>query len=282
MSAPSQSRVPPYGERVSVLPGIESVLAPNPSPFTHDGSLTFIVGDTELAIIDPGPALDEHVTATVNAVAGRRVAAILVTHTHIDHSPATVMLAPRLGFPPVYAYGPHASGTTRHVPREFGSDYDFDPDVCLADGDVVSGQGWSFEAVHTPGHASNHMCFAMRGTEILFTGDHVMGWSTTMVAPPDGDMGEYIASLRKILARPESVYVSGHGPFVPDGRSLAQKMLKRRLERREEILAEIRLGYVTVEAIFERLYVGLDPRLAMAALLTIDAHLIELKADGKL
>lgn len=180
----------------------------------------------------------------------------------------------------MYAFGPHGSGIGREVPPKPGSDMDFNPDVRLADGQTVRGDGWEIEAIHTPGHASNHLCFALKGRDVLFAGDHVMGWSTTLVSPPDGDMGQYIASLRKLLGRPERTFIPGHGDPIDDPAALVSRVLNRRLERRGEIMQCVRSGASTITAVLNELYVGLNPKLARAARSTVFAHLIELVEAG--
>ena len=196
----------PFGAAIAVTPLITRVLAPNPGPFTFKGTGVYIVGGgTDAAIIDPGPDLPEHVEALKRALAGRRLTHILVTHTHSDHSPAAAPLKAWSGAK-TYAFGPHGSGKAEEGVRvEEGGDRDFVPDMRVKDGDVIAGDGFTFECVYTPGHTSNHMCFALREEKALFTGDHVMGWSTTVVTPPDGDMAAYMASLRKLLARDDAI-----------------------------------------------------------------------------
>src|SRR5882757_2781309 len=202
-----------------VVPGVRRVLANNGGPFTFKGTLSYIVGRGKVAIIDPGPDDPAHIQAVLDAVRGETVTHIFVTHTHRDHSPAVPAIKAATGAT-VYAEGPHRASrplNAGEAPRmEASNDMDFRPDQALADGDVVSGEGFALEAVATPGHTANHMAFALKGTDILFSGDHVMGWSTTIVAPPDGAMSDYMASLAKLQGRPETIYLPGHGGPLRD------------------------------------------------------------------
>src|SRR6266851_1645319 len=193
-----------YGRLERIAPGIRRIVARNPGPFTFKGTGTYVVGEGEVAVIDPGPELEEHIAALLASLAEERVSHILVTHTHRDHSPAAKALKAATGAP-TYGFGPHAGGQRGETGVEEGGDWDFVPDVTLRDGDQVAGKGWCFEAVHTPGHTSNHLCFALPESGILFSGDHVMGWSTSVIAPPDGDMAAYLASLDKLLGRDDAV-----------------------------------------------------------------------------
>ena len=194
-----------YGRLERVAPGVRRIVARNPSPFTFRGTGTYVVGDGEVAVIDPGPDLDEHVAALLAGLSGEQVTHILITHTHRDHSPAAAALKAATGAS-TYGFGPHAGGKRGDPAVEEGGDWDFAPDVTVHDGDPIAGSGWRFEAVHTPGHTSNHLCFALPDQGILFSGDHVMGWSTSVIAPPDGDMSAYMASLDKLLVRSDAVY----------------------------------------------------------------------------
>ena len=204
-------------------PGVRRVLCNNPSPFTFTGTVSYIVGKGKVAIIDPGPDDEAHAQALLDAVRGETVTHILVTHTHRDHSPNTARIKAATGAP-VYAEGPHRASRPRfesekHNP-ESGADRDFRPDVEVKDGDVIEGAGWALEAVATPGHTANHLAFAWPERKINFVGDHVMGWSTSIVAPPDGAMTDYMASLARLEARDEDLYFSGHGPEIPEAPAL--------------------------------------------------------------
>src|SRR5205809_3203484 len=207
------------GRAEVVAPGVRRIVANNPGPFTFKGTVTYIVGRGRVAIIDPGPDEPAHIAALLDAVRGETVTHIFVTHTHRDHSPAVPAIKTATGAT-VYAEGPHRPSRPLNAgdaPRmEASNDMDFRPDHALADGDVVSGDGWALEGVTTPGHTANHMAFALKDTDLLFSGDHVMGWSTTIVAPPDGAMTDYMASLNKLMMRPEQIYLPGHGGAIPE------------------------------------------------------------------
>ncbi len=273
----------PYGVAEQVSPLIQRVLAPNPGPFTFKGTGVYIVGaGREVAVIDPGPDLPEHVEALKRTLAGRRVSHILVTHTHGDHSPAAAPLKEWSGAK-TYAFGPHGSGHGEEgVKLEEGGDTAFVPDLRVKDGETIAGDGFSFECVFTPGHTSNHMCFALGEEKALFTGDHVMGWSTTVVVPPDGDMAEYLASLRKLIARDDAALWPTHGGPVRDPRPFLEAYLEHRLMREAQILACIAEGLDTIPAMVARIYADVDKRLHPAAARSVEAHLIQLVAEGRL
>ena len=206
----------PYGKPVQVSALIARLLMRNPSPFTFRGTSVTIVGQHQVAVIDPGPDDPEHLEHLREAVRGKRVSHILVTHTHRDHSPAARALKQWTGAP-TYGFGPHGSEAT--VAVEEGADLDFAPDVQLRDGDIIEGESYSFECVHTPGHTSNHLCYVLQQEQALFSGDHVMGWSTTVVAPPDGDMAAYMRSLEKLLSRDDRIYWPTHGGPIREPKS---------------------------------------------------------------
>jgi len=268
-----------YGRLEPVAPMIRRIVARNPSPFTFKGTGTYIVGNGDVAVIDPGPDIAEHVDALVAGLSGERVTHILITHTHRDHSPAARALQTASGAP-TYGFGPHAGGKRGDPAVEEGGDWDFAPDVTLRDGDRVAGKGWTFEAVHTPGHTSNHLCFALADAGVLFSGDHVMGWSTSVIAPPDGDMAAYMASLDKLLGRRDAVYWPTHGPAITEPHEHVRAFIAHRREREAGILGCLRAGVERVDAIVERLYVGLQPGLRRAAGRSVHAHLIDLVARG--
>ena len=273
----------PYGVAEQVSPRIQRVLAPNPGPFTFKGTGVYIVGaGREVAMIDPGPDIPEHIEALKRALAGRRVSHILVTHTHADHSPAAAPLKEWSGAR-TYAFGPHGSGHGEEgVKLEEGGDTAFVPDRRVTDGETIAGDGFSFECVFTPGHTSNHMCFALSEEQALFTGDHVMGWSTTVVVPRDGDMAEYLASLRKLIARDDAVLWPTHGGPVREPRPFLEAYLEHRLMREAQILACIADGLDTIPAMVARMYADVDKRLHPAAARSVEAHLIQLVAEGRL
>jgi glyoxylase-like metal-dependent hydrolase (beta-lactamase superfamily II) len=267
-----------YGKLERVAPGIRRIVANNPGPFTFRGTGTYVVGEGEVAVIDPGPALAEHVEALLTGLAGERITHILITHTHRDHSPAAAAVKATTGAP-TYGFGPH--GGTRGIPGiEEGGDWDFVPDIVTKDGDEIAGSGWRFEAVHTPGHTSNHLCFALPERGVLFSGDHVMGWSTSVIAPPDGDMAAYMASLDKLLQRSDAVYWPTHGPAITEPKEHVRAFIAHRREREAGIVACLEAGIGQIDAMVERLYVGLNPNLKRAAGRSVLAHLIDLIGRG--
>jgi glyoxylase-like metal-dependent hydrolase (beta-lactamase superfamily II) len=271
-----------YGEPRELAPGIVRIVANNPSPFTFKGTNTYLVGTTSLALIDPGPDDPAHLAATLKAIGSRRVSHILITHTHRDHTDGMPALIAATGAPTV-GYGRRARdrGTKRTSPS--GSEFvdrDFIPDVPLADGQSLEGEGWAFDALHTPGHAPDHLCFALRGTGILFSGDHVMGWNTSVVAPPEGNMGAYIRSLDLLTTRSDRVYFPGHGGQVDEPQRLVKAYLLHRKMREQAILDCIKDGNDTVRAIVPIVYRGLDPKLLNAASLSVLAHVEHLMDRG--
>ena len=272
----------PYGVIEQVAPGIRRVLAPNPGPFTFKGTATFILGEGNVAVIDPGPAIAEHVEALMDGLAGERITHILVTHTHRDHSPSAAPVRERTGAT-VYAFGPHPRIVREDgVKVEEGGDTDFAPDVTLADGDRVEGGGWTVEALHTPGHISNHLCFRLLGTGALFTGDHVMGWSTTVITPPDGDMAAYVANLERLLEADDQVYWPTHGAPIADPKPYVRALITHRREREDQILDCVRRGTDVIGDMIPDIYPGLDPRLVPAAQRSTFAAVIKLLGEGRL
>ena len=278
--------VPPidvtYGDVIELSPLVRRVVAENPSKYTYLGTGTYIIGHGDVAVIDPGPELESHRHALAAALVGERVRSILVTHCHADHSPLAAWLREETGAP-TCAFGPH--GDVGPVDDEIkpgeGIDVDFVPDVVLADGAVVDGPGWTFEAVHTPGHTSNHMCFALHEERTLFTGDHVMGWSTTVIAPPDGDMRAYCDSLEKLLRRDgDEVYRPTHGGPITEPRPFVEAYLGHRLEREAQVLAALRAGLTEIPAIVAKLYADVREELHQAAGRSVFAHLVKLVEDG--
>jgi glyoxylase-like metal-dependent hydrolase (beta-lactamase superfamily II) len=268
-----------YGRLEPVAPRIRRIVARNPSPFTFKGTGTYVVGDGEVAVIDPGPDLAEHVEALLAGLSGEQVTHILVTHTHRDHSPAARALQAATGAP-TYGFGPHAGGRRGDPAVEEGGDWDFVPDRTLGDGERIVGNGWAFEAVHTPGHTSNHLCFALAHSGVLFSGDHVMGWSTSVIAPPDGDMAAYMGSLAKLLDRPDTVYWPTHGPAITEPREHVRAFIAHRREREAGILDCLRAGTGQIDAIVDHLYIGLQPGLRRAAGRSVYAHLLDLNRRG--
>jgi len=268
-----------YGRLEPVAPGLRRIVARNPGPFTYKGTGTYVIGEGEVAVIDPGPDLDEHVAALLAGLGDERVTHILVTHTHRDHSPAARALKAATGAPS-FGFGPHAGGKRGEPGVEEGGDWEFEPDIVVRDGDEIVGPGWRFEAVHTPGHTSNHLCFAWRDAGILFSGDHVMGWSTSVVSPPDGDMAAYMASLEKLLDRADRVYWPTHGPAIDEPRRHVRAFIAHRREREAGIVDCLRAGVERIEEIVDRLYRGLAPNLRGAAGRSVLAHLIDLTQRG--
>ncbi|HTV90409.1 MAG TPA: MBL fold metallo-hydrolase [Stellaceae bacterium] len=268
-----------YGRLEPVAPGVRRIIANNPGPFTFRGTGTYVIGAGEVAVIDPGPDLAEHVAALLASLAGERVTHILVTHTHRDHSPAAAALQAASGAP-TFGFGPHAGGRRGDEGSEEGGDWDFVPDVVVHDGDAIVGGNWRFEAVHTPGHTSNHLCFALPEAGILFSGDHVMGWSTSVIAPPDGDMAAYMASLDKLLARRDRTYWPTHGPAITEPDRHVRAFIAHRREREAGIVDCLKGGCERIEEIVNRLYAGLNPALRPAAGRSVLAHLIDLSGRG--
>ncbi len=264
-----------YGRLETVSPLIRRIVAENPGPFTFMGTGTYVVGRGKVAVIDPGPLLQSHIDVLLKALAGETITHILVTHTHADHSPAASPLKAATGALTL-GFGPHgAVGET----GEAGADLDFVPDIVLADGEVIEGEGWHLEALHTPGHASNHLCFALAAELALFSGDQVMGWSTTVIAPPDGDMAAYMRSLDRLSRRQDAIYWPTHGGPILDPRGHLAELIAHRLARREAILAALSPALsLTPADLVKRVYTGLDPRLVPAAAESVRAHLIELTA----
>jgi glyoxylase-like metal-dependent hydrolase (beta-lactamase superfamily II) len=264
-------------------PGVRRVLCPNPSPFTFTGTVTYLVGRGKVAIIDPGPDDDSHVAAVLAAVRNETVTHILVTHTHRDHSPAAAKLKAATGAP-LFGEGPHRASRPLHIGEtkrlDAGGDQDFRPDHALADGETVAGDGWRLQALTTPGHTGNHMAYALGGTDMLFSGDHVMGWSTTIVAPPDGAMRDYMNSLAKLRTRPEQVYFPGHGPAIREAPKYVAQLTRHREAREAAIRHELARGETDIPTLERAIYVGLDPRLTGAAGLSVLAHLEDLVARG--
>jgi glyoxylase-like metal-dependent hydrolase (beta-lactamase superfamily II) len=274
---------PPIGRPVDVAPGIRRVTAGNPSPFTFRGTNTFLIGADSLAVLDPGPADPTHVAALMAAIGGASVAHILVSHTHRDHSPAARLLQAETGAP-ILAAGPHRPARPpqpgEEVRLDAGGDAAFAPDIALADGATIEGDGYRLEAIATPGHAANHLVFAWPERALLFSGDHVMGWATTSVAPPDGSMTDYMASLDRLLARPERLYLPAHGPEIADGPAFTRALRTHRKMREAAIVEALRRGDRAVPEIVKRVYAGLDPALMRAAGLSTLAHLEDLFARG--
>lgn len=268
----------PYAHVEQAGPGVRRVLARNPSPFTFTGTQTHIVGTGDVAIVDPGPDLPEHVTAILEAVRGERVTAILVTHTHRDHSPAAAALKAATGAPVV--------GCAQLLPTAgdgFQESYDvaYAPDRVLRDGEAVEGADWTLRAVATPGHMSNHLCFAFEQDRALFSGDHVMGWSTSVILPPDGHMGDYMTSLAKLSGRDDRIYYPAHGAPVAAPAKLLRGLIAHRRSRETQIMKALEAGPSDIAALVARNYPALDAPLVPAAGASVLAHLIFLEEQAR-
>ncbi len=274
---------PAYGSAVPVAEGVSRLTVNNPSAFTFHGTNTYLVGTETLAIVDPGPEDDAHLEALGRAIAGRPVSHIFVTHTHRDHSPLTARLKQSTGAT-VVAEGPHRPARPLRIgeinPLDASGDLEFTPDVHLSDGDVVQGDGWAIHGVFTPGHAANHMSFGLEGTGVLFSGDHVMAWSTSIVAPPDGSMSDYMASLDRLLARDDRLYLPGHGGPLRKPLPFLRGLKAHRKMRERAILERLRGGDRTIPDMVRAIYRDTDPRLHGAAGLSVLAHIEDLVAKG--
>jgi glyoxylase-like metal-dependent hydrolase (beta-lactamase superfamily II) len=273
----------PPGEIEEVRPGVRRLLCNNPGPFTFKGTVSYIVGQGQVAVIDPGPLDESHIGALLAAVRGETVTHIVVTHTHRDHSPAAARIKAATGAK-TCGEGPHRPARALHIgeaPRlDSSGDHDFIPDLVLADGDVIEEGAWRLEAVATPGHTANHMAYGLSGKNVLFSGDHVMAWSTPVVAPPDGAMSDYMASLAKLARRPETVYFPGHGGAVSDAPRFVAHYIRHRRTREQSILRRLAEGPADIPTLVRAIYAGLDPRLVRAAGLSVLAHLEDLHARG--
>ncbi|GMN13744.1 MBL fold metallo-hydrolase [Altererythrobacter sp. MTPC7] len=273
----------PTGKVERPEPLVARVLAPNPSPYTFTGTQTYIVGTGDaVAVIDPGPDDADHIAAIMEGVGDATIAAIMCTHTHRDHSPAAAPLARETGAPVVGCAPLVLADNGPRADESFDTTYM--PDRVLEDGEAMTGPGWTLRAIHTPGHTSNHLCFALEETGALFTGDHVMGWSTSVVVPPDGDMGDYMKSLEKLYARTEDgtdrVYYSAHGAPIEKPRQLVRGMIGHRRQRENQIMRLVTEKQRTLPEFIPLMYKGLDPLLDKAAQMSVHAHLIDLERRG--
>lgn len=269
-----------YGRCDQVSPLIRRVIARNPGPFTYTGTGVYIIGRGEVAVIDPGPELAEHLDALLAALDGERVTHILLTHHHLDHSPLARPLAEATGAT-IYGRAPAALAVESHDGMEEGADSRFKPEVELTDGQILAGPGWTLEAITTPGHTSNHVCFALKEENALFSGDHIMGWSTTVITPPDGNMGDYFASLDKVRARGFDTLWPTHGSPVRDVTPFIDAYIAHRRDREAQILNALASGNDRIQAMVAVLYAAVDPRLHPAAAMSVLAHLQQLVRDGR-
>ena len=274
---------PAYGEAVMVAPGVIRITANNPGPFTFHGTNSYLVGRDSLAVIDPGPDNDDHYDALLKAINGRPVSHIFVSHTHRDHSPLAARLKLATGAV-VCAEGRHRPARALRIgeinPLDASADTDFMPDLVLHDGTTVAGDGWTLRTVLTPGHAANHAAFSLEGSDVLFSADHVMAWSTTIVAPPDGAMSDYMASLERLLERDDRMFLPGHGGPVAKPRAFLRGLKSHRKMRERAIVERVRQGDRSVGDIVKAIYRDTDPRLHGAAGLSVLAHLEDLVAQG--
>ncbi len=270
-----------YGVIQQITPLVRRVIARNPGPFTLHGTGTYIVGRGRVAVIDPGPDLAEHVDALLAALKDEEITHLLVTHTHIDHSPACRAVQAARGVK-TYGYGPHGAGKLEAgVQVEEGGDMDFAPDITVRHGDVIEGDGWTAEAVYTPGHTSNHLCFALREEKVLFSGDHVMGWSTSVISPPDGDMGHYLASLALLLDRDDETYWPTHGPAIANPKRHVRAFVTHRKMREAQIAEYLRGGTHTIAGMVPAMYSKIDPRLHQAAARSVFAQIVHMVETGR-
>ena len=270
-----------WGAATRVSPMVRRVVARNPSVFTYQGTGTYIVGSGEVAVIDAGPALDSHVEAILDATRGETITHQFITHTHSDHSPASRPLRQATGAR-IWAHGPvRRQGDESATAVDESEDRDFDADHLLRHGDRIEGAGWTMEAVFTPGHASNHMCYALEEEKTLFSGDHVMGWSTTVVSPPDGDMAAYMESLEMLLERRDDVLRPTHGTGITSPKPFVRELIAHRNMRDRQILACLAKGLSTIPAMVGDIYAATDPRLHPAARRSVLAHIVRLVGQGR-
>lgn len=268
-----------YGRADQASPLIRRVIAQNPGPFTFLGTGVYIIGKGEVAVIDPGPPIDAHFDALKAALAGERITHVFTTHTHLDHSPLAHPLAEWTG---AKVYGlPDPSGSMPHASLEEDGQEGFMPDILVKDGDTFSGPGWTLEAITTPGHMSNHVCYALKEENALFSGDHIMGWSTTVISPPDGNMGDYYRSLAKIRARNFTTLWPTHGPPVKDVNPFIDAYVAHRHAREEAIVARLKAGDTLIPEMVKVIYKDVDARLHAPAAHSVLAHMIHLVEAGR-
>ncbi|MGO8503220.1 MBL fold metallo-hydrolase [Rhizobium leguminosarum] len=276
---------PAYGQAVPVVAGVERVTVNNPGPFTFFGTNSYIVGSSSVAVIDPGPEDEAHFQALMAALGGRAVTHIVVSHTHRDHSPLSLRLQAATGAVTV-GQGPHRPARPLREgeinPFSESSDLSFVPDITLADGQTLSGDGWALSAVLTPGHTANHAAFALEGRDILLSGDHVMAWSTSIVAPPDGSMADYMESLERLIEREDGLLLPGHGGPVTQPASFLRALKAHRLRREQAVLARVQAGDQRIAEMVKVIYRDTDPKLHGAAALSVLAHIEDLLERGEI
>ena len=270
-----------YGALQELTPLIRRIIARNPSAFTFRGTGTYVIGHGNVAVIDPGPLLNDHMSSLKDSLTEESVTHILITHTHMDHSPAAEPLK-EYWQAKTYGFGPHGAGKLEEgVQVEEGGDMDFVPDVTLGHGDLIEGDGWTIEALYTPGHTSNHICYALREENSIFTGDHVMGWSTSIIAPPDGDMTQYMRSLELLLNRNEEIYWPTHGTCIKDVKKFVRSFIDHRLAREEQIIDCLKKGYSEITKMVPIMYVDTDKKLYGAAARSVFSAMIRLIDTGR-
>lgn len=274
-----------YGEAKQLAPGIVRIVANNPSPFTYKGTNTYLLGEgREAFLIDPGPADAAHLDAILAALQGRKLTHIVVTHTHHDHVDGLDALRERTGALTA-GFGRTVANPGRTKSSPAGGEYvenDFKPDIVLKDGDRLEGSDFALQALHTPGHAPDHLCFALEGTRLFFSGDHVMGWNTSVVAPPEGSMSAYLGAMERLLERNDEIYFPGHGGRVYEPQRLVKAYILHRRMREQSILECVKNGQTTIPEIVAVIYRGIDPRLVKAASLSVAAHVEHLVERGLL
>lgn len=268
-----------YGVSSKLSPRIRRIVAENPSAFTLHGTGTYIIGQGNVAVIDPGPLDEKHTNAILKATEGEIISHLLITHTHNDHSPGAALLKEATGAK-TFGFGPHGSGKPGMKPEE-GGDMAFVPDVEVRDGDIISGEGWSVKAIHTPGHLSNHICFELIEEKTLFSGDHVMGWSTSIVSPPDGDMTEYMASLEKLLDYDHKIYWPTHGPAIEDPHPFVKGLIAHRHGRMGQIRSCLQKGSMDIPTMVKAMYTDVPEYLHPAAARSVYSHLIMMVEKGE-
>ena len=270
---------PNYHEIEKVAENVRRLLAPNPSPFTFHGTGTYIIGNNELAIIDPGPNIDSHIESILKIIHKKDLVHLFITHTHADHSPAAKIIKEKTNSI-TYGYGAYPSDRY-DTQFEEGHDLDFSPDIILKDGDLIKGPNWTIRAIHTPGHTSNHMCYGLEESSILFTGDHIMGWATTVIIPPDGDMTEYMNSLRKVALLDYQTYYPTHGAPIKEPKKFVKALIAHRKMREQQVIKELFKNSLSIKEMVCKFYKGTDKRLWPAAEKSLLATLISLEIRGK-